>query len=165
MVDKVAGNFVGIFVSNRFPSIDIIGQVRCPVLFLHGKADEIIPHTHSERLFAACSSSRFLCIRENMTHNRFILEKDVLEPIANFFDFAGDAMPLWELDPMIFIHPSKRRTSLVLFVYYYCRISRQSGFGSILCADRFSPSRGTLWVHLNAFHLFLSLPRSRSATT
>jgi fermentation-respiration switch protein FrsA (DUF1100 family) len=119
MVDKVAGNFVGIFVSNRFPSIDIIGQVRCPVLFLHGKADEIIPHTHSERLFAACSSSRFLCIRENMTHNRFILEKDVLEPIANFFDFAGDAMPLWELDPMIFIHPSKRRTSLVPFVYYF----------------------------------------------
>ncbi len=165
MVDKVAGNFVGIFVSNRFPSIDIIGQVRCPVLFLHGKADEIIPHTHSERLFAACSSSRFLCIRENMTHNRFILEKDVLEPIANFFDFAGDAMPLWELDPMIFIHPSKRRTSLVPFVYYYCRISRQSGFGSIFCADRFSPSRGIHRFRLNAFHLFLSLPHSRSATT
>jgi pimeloyl-ACP methyl ester carboxylesterase len=119
MVDKVAGNFVGIFVSNRFPSIDIIGQVRCPVLFLHGKADEIIPHTHSERLFAACSSSRFLCIRENMTHNRFILEKDVLEPIANFFDFAGDAMPLWELDPMIFIHPSKRGTSLVP-IFNFC---------------------------------------------
>jgi pimeloyl-ACP methyl ester carboxylesterase len=47
MVDKVAGNFVSIFVSNRFDSIGIISKVKCPVLFLHGKADEIIPYTHS----------------------------------------------------------------------------------------------------------------------
>ena len=52
MVDKVAGAFVNAFVSNRFDSIGIIAQVKCPVLFLHGKADEIIPYTHSGAFFS-----------------------------------------------------------------------------------------------------------------
>lgn len=50
MVDKVAGGFVNMFVANRFPSIETIGKVKCPVLFLHGKSDEIIPYTHSGEL-------------------------------------------------------------------------------------------------------------------
>ena len=66
----------------------------------------------SERLFATCTSSRFLCIRENMTHNRFILEKDVLDPISNFFDFSGEPSPLWELPAEIFIHPSMRSSAV-----------------------------------------------------
>jgi hypothetical protein len=91
----------------------------------------------SERLFATCTSSRFLCIRENMTHNRFILEKDVLDPISNFFDFSGEPSPLWELPPEIFIHPSRRGTA-VRIIFYKSSIHIICNHNSrvrILCQD------------------------------
>lgn len=37
----------------KFPSIDKIPQVECPVLIIHGTADEAIPFAHGKRLFAA----------------------------------------------------------------------------------------------------------------
>mmetsp|Transcript_24646 Transcript_24646/g.38082 ORF Transcript_24646/g.38082 Transcript_24646/m.38082 type:complete len:343 (-) Transcript_24646:342-1370(-) len=35
---------------DKFPNIDFAPDIRCSVLFIHGTADKIIPHSHSESL-------------------------------------------------------------------------------------------------------------------
>lgn len=46
--------------SQRFPSLDRIGQVAEPKLFLHSPEDDVIPFAHSERLLAAASGAKRL---------------------------------------------------------------------------------------------------------
>lgn len=41
------------FVWDRFPSIDRIGQVSCPLLQFHCTEDDITPYAHARQLFAA----------------------------------------------------------------------------------------------------------------
>lgn len=38
---------------DRYPSIDRLPRINCPLLVLHGDQDQIIPFAHSERLYAA----------------------------------------------------------------------------------------------------------------
>jgi pimeloyl-ACP methyl ester carboxylesterase len=38
---------------DRYPSIDRIGEITCPILVIHGRRDEIVPFSQGERLFAA----------------------------------------------------------------------------------------------------------------
>jgi hypothetical protein len=45
-------------------------------------------------------------IRDNMTHNRFSLDFDIVEPIAQFFDFSGEPADVWEVPPSIFHLPT-----------------------------------------------------------
>jgi uncharacterized protein len=45
--------FVNIAVTQNFNSLQRIASVNEPLLFLHGTADGIVPHTMSDRLFAA----------------------------------------------------------------------------------------------------------------
>ena len=57
---------------DKFRNIDKIGQVRCPVLVMHGEADEIVPLWHGQRLFqAAPSPKRFLAVA-GAHHNDFM---------------------------------------------------------------------------------------------
>lgn len=44
---------VKLLLTERYPSIDRIGKVTCPLLFLHGKQDEIVPYRLGRQLFAA----------------------------------------------------------------------------------------------------------------
>lgn len=44
---------VRLLASSRFASIDKVGRVTLPMLFLHPTADEVIPVTHGRRLVAA----------------------------------------------------------------------------------------------------------------
>jgi fermentation-respiration switch protein FrsA (DUF1100 family) len=47
--------------ANRYPSIDRIGGLTLPKLFLHARADEVIPFAHGRRLFeAAPAPKRFV---------------------------------------------------------------------------------------------------------
>lgn len=45
--------FVGLVVTQKFDSLARIGGVNEPLLFLHGTADRVVPHTMSDRLHAA----------------------------------------------------------------------------------------------------------------
>ena len=39
-----------------------------PVLFIHGKIDNFIPKSHSERMYEACRATKRLCIFDNANH-------------------------------------------------------------------------------------------------
>lgn len=43
-------------LADRYPSIERIPHVTCPLLMIHGRQDRIIPFEHSERLYAAAPS-------------------------------------------------------------------------------------------------------------
>ena len=48
------------FVKDRFQNIDKIGQVRSPVLLIHGRQDDIVPISHSQTLFGILNSCQSL---------------------------------------------------------------------------------------------------------
>ncbi|WP_375495201.1 alpha/beta hydrolase [uncultured Nostoc sp.] len=54
---------------DKFPNLDNIKKVKCPILVIHGKADDIIPFTHGERLFNAAISPKLYLWVEEANHN------------------------------------------------------------------------------------------------
>ncbi|MCL2926368.1 MAG: alpha/beta hydrolase, partial [Trichodesmium sp. MAG_R04] len=43
---------IPIYPFDKFPNIDNIKNVNCPVLVIHGNADQVIPFSHGQQLFA-----------------------------------------------------------------------------------------------------------------
>jgi fermentation-respiration switch protein FrsA (DUF1100 family) len=77
-------------VWDRFPSVDRIPHVTCPVLQFHGTADTIVPYSEGQRLFAAAPKrspagmeSRFVTIPDG-EHN-FISMQDMGDAVDAFF--------------------------------------------------------------------------------
>ena len=86
-IRAVAQNVVGflkVFLHERFTSIKYIKDVKCPILFIHGLKDPIIPYTESQKLKKECKTPFELVINEEMTHNDFIPEIDIIAPIEEF---------------------------------------------------------------------------------
>lgn len=54
---------------DKFLNIDKIKQVNCPVLVIHGKADEIIPFSHGQNLFAAAPEPKRSLWVDEAGHN------------------------------------------------------------------------------------------------
>ncbi|RCJ26550.1 alpha/beta hydrolase [Nostoc sp. ATCC 43529] len=59
---------------DKFSNIDKIKNIKCPVLVVHGKVDEIIPFYHGEKLFAAASSPKLYFWVEQASHNDLLWE-------------------------------------------------------------------------------------------
>lgn len=60
---------VGLFLSYRFDNEGNIPLLRCPILFIHGTQDRVIPHSESERLHALAVSPNDLWLVEGADHN------------------------------------------------------------------------------------------------
>jgi fermentation-respiration switch protein FrsA (DUF1100 family) len=76
----------------RYASIDKIGQIKCPVLILHGDRDNIVPWKHGRRLYeAAREPKRFFTI-EGAGHNDILMRADESyhRTVRNFIDGSGD---------------------------------------------------------------------------
>lgn len=56
-------------VPQRFDNLSRVGRVRCPVLFIHGDGDEIVPFEHSRALFAAAPEPKFFHRIRGAGHN------------------------------------------------------------------------------------------------
>ncbi|MEH1813240.1 MAG: alpha/beta hydrolase [Nostoc sp.] len=54
---------------DKFPNLDKIKKVKCPILVIHGKADNIIPFAHGEKLFKAARSPKLSLWVEEANHN------------------------------------------------------------------------------------------------
>jgi fermentation-respiration switch protein FrsA (DUF1100 family) len=56
-------------LTQKFDSIGKIGQVRMPVLVVHGASDRFVPPRFSEELYAAAPAPKKLLLVENGSHN------------------------------------------------------------------------------------------------
>lgn len=79
-------------VYERFRNIDSIQRSRCPVFFLHGMKDKLIPHTHSIELNNVCSSVSFLHMPKEMDHNVFDFDEDLIKPFKEFLKKIDDSI-------------------------------------------------------------------------
>lgn len=57
---------------DKFPNIHKIKRVTCPVLIMHGKADNVIPFQHGQKLFAAANEPKLSLWVERADHNDFM---------------------------------------------------------------------------------------------
>jgi ketosteroid isomerase-like protein/surfactin synthase thioesterase subunit len=74
-------------IANRWNSAEKVKEITCPILFIHGLLDDVIPSEHSEKLYEACASEQKglrLCPQANHTH--FEEPVDTIEPIAIFLN-------------------------------------------------------------------------------
>ena len=89
-IKAVAENLVGflkIFVKERLLSIDYIKNLKnftCPILFIHGQKDPLIPFKETIILKDNCDCPFEVVLPIDMTHNDFDLDTDIMEPINKF---------------------------------------------------------------------------------
>ena len=70
-----------------FNSINYIDNIKCPILFIHGKDDGLISYKHSIQLFQKVKKNNKnieIEIRPGMDHNNFDLKKDIIDSILRF---------------------------------------------------------------------------------
>ena len=61
---------VRMVMRNRYPSIDKLPRSKCPLLMVHGDADEVVPYASGEELFAAATADCKKFVRQpNGRHN------------------------------------------------------------------------------------------------
>ena len=53
----------------HFNNMEKINHVRCPIIFIHGSDDTLIPPSHSKKLFEVFLGKKKIVILENGTHN------------------------------------------------------------------------------------------------
>jgi len=91
-IRAVAGNIVGplkYLLKQRFTSEEYIKNVTCPIFFVHGKSDPLIPYTETIALTKICESCKCkfeLKTPPHMTHNDFDLYDDIIDPIQKFIE-------------------------------------------------------------------------------
>jgi abhydrolase domain-containing protein 17 len=56
---------------DKFNNLDKLAKVRCPVLVMHGQADQIIPVQHGQRLYAAAPEPKLALWVAQAGHNDF----------------------------------------------------------------------------------------------
>eukprot|EP01138_Halocafeteria_seosinensis_P009467 gb/GECG01009675.1/.p1 GENE.gb/GECG01009675.1/~~gb/GECG01009675.1/.p1 ORF type:complete len:400 (+),score=43.88 gb/GECG01009675.1/:1-1200(+) len=93
MVDKIfpfLNRFKYFLQRLFFPNIDRIRNVTCPVLFISGEADELIPPQHTQKLFVNAVNSRYkdLYTVPNGGHNDCYMKggEPYFEAIQRFID-------------------------------------------------------------------------------
>ena len=77
---------------DRYPSIDRIGQVTCPVLVVAGANDTVVPAAQSRRLFDAAREPKHLLIVKGADHNDEALAagQQVVAAVTIFVRSLGD---------------------------------------------------------------------------
>lgn len=74
------------FIKDRYPSIDRIGKITCPILFIAGDADRIVPLDDTELLFEAARDPKRLVVIEGADHNdaEIAIGDQVMQAIRDF---------------------------------------------------------------------------------
>ncbi|MEA4861697.1 MAG: alpha/beta hydrolase [Victivallaceae bacterium] len=70
---------------DRFPNIDRIRKVRCPILIFHGTADHVIPLSHGKTLSEAAPGSRFVPV-SGADHGEVVAGGEYLPELEKFVD-------------------------------------------------------------------------------
>ena len=84
-------SFLSAIVYERFRNIDLIKEAKCPVFFLHGLQDKLIPHKHSQELNNNCPMESYMHLPANMDHNEFDFIDDLVRPFNEFVKRIEDS--------------------------------------------------------------------------
>ncbi|MGC1241816.1 MAG: alpha/beta hydrolase [Chryseosolibacter sp.] len=80
--------FPSLYLRYRFDNMEKINSVRCPVLFLHGSDDTLIPPSHSEKLFRKFQGKKKLLMVDKGSHND-------LHAFRQYEDFLQQVLPVF----------------------------------------------------------------------
>ncbi|WP_405497647.1 alpha/beta hydrolase [Nocardia sp. NBC_00511] len=79
-----------VFVPNAYPSLKRIRTLRCPVLLMHGDADELLPVRMGRALYEAAPEPKRLVIYAGGMHNNLMMIPGWAETVA---DWATGVLP------------------------------------------------------------------------
>lgn len=88
VVKSTYGRIAALFVAERFRNIDAIKEIVCPILFIHGKKDTMVPFSHTLEMANVCKSIGTPCevhSNENLGHNNIQTLNDICLPLTKFF--------------------------------------------------------------------------------
>ena len=85
---------IELIVHQRFDSIRKVGDLRVPVLYIHGTDDERVPHEMSRELYNRTASSKQLKFIAGGGHNNSatVGGEEYLQAVGNFIEFARKAI-------------------------------------------------------------------------
>ena len=66
----------GPFWLNKPKPIDVVGKVKCPILYIHGDKDWVIGYKHSQKLYEKTNSKKAIKIIKNGPHAEYLLKDD-----------------------------------------------------------------------------------------
>ncbi len=84
---------VGYLFRTRYDSLEKIGQVRVPLLILHGDADEVVPPSHARRLLEAANEPKTFHALPGARHNDTYLAPGYFEALAGWLRSIGLLVP------------------------------------------------------------------------
>ena len=90
-------------LGDKFPNIDRVRDIQCPVLLVHGQDDAIVPFKHGQDLQGALpekiQSETFFV--KGMGHNAFEyhIEVMLMSKVSSFLDYHVLARRLWMKKP------------------------------------------------------------------
>jgi fermentation-respiration switch protein FrsA (DUF1100 family) len=78
-------------VPDAYPSLSRIGELRSPLLVLHGENDEVVPVAQGRSLFEAAPEPKALHLFPGLGHNDLVTlgGGDYAEALASWFDRSG----------------------------------------------------------------------------
>jgi len=77
---------------DKFPNVENIRQVHCPVLILHSRGDTVIGFWHGKKLFALANEPKQFFWAQNADHNDMDMAAGYWEALQRFHSFL-DANP------------------------------------------------------------------------
>jgi uncharacterized protein len=60
---------VRLLLADHYPSVDIVGRLRAPLLVVAGERDRVVPAAHSRRLYEAAPEPKRLLVVAGADHN------------------------------------------------------------------------------------------------
>ena len=90
-VQSIGGSLLALAFQERFNNGNVIANVSCSTLFIHGEADGLIPVDHSLTLFRRCRARKLLVTPPDMEHNSNLFGNAnyLAIPAIHFFGFPG----------------------------------------------------------------------------
>jgi hypothetical protein len=84
---NICGTIADYILEERFDNMERAKNIRCPTFVLHGLNDKMVPFTDSVDLimYGFIKAKAHLFLREDMRHNKFEYEYDLIKPLKYFF--------------------------------------------------------------------------------
>ena len=76
-------------LEERFDNYKKVVDIKCPTIILHGLNDKMVPYKDSLDMLTNgfLNAQTHLFLRDNMGHNQFDYEFDLIRPLYYFFTF------------------------------------------------------------------------------